>query len=86
VVANQIGAKPDVSLKEFESGMETKLRCCFAHDPKAMARASIKGQPLAAADAKHKLVTDLHKLCIELAGVPEETKRASFFKKHFHKK
>jgi pilus assembly protein CpaE len=86
VVANQIGAKPDVSLKEFESGMETKLRCCFAHDPKAMAKASIKGQPLAAADAKHKLVTDLHKLCIELAGVPEETKPASFFKKHFHKK
>jgi pilus assembly protein CpaE len=86
VVANQIGAKPDVSLKEFESGMETKLRCCFGHDPKAMAKASIKGQPLAAADPKHKLVCDLHKLCIELAGVPEETKPASFFKKHFHKK
>jgi pilus assembly protein CpaE len=86
VVANQVAAKPDVSLKEFESGMETKLRCTFAHDPKAMAKASIKGQPLASADPKHKLVTDLHKLCIELAGVPEETKPASFFKKHFHKK
>ena len=34
----------------------------------------MKGQPLVASDPKHKLVADLHKLCIELAGVPEEVK------------
>ena len=69
--------KPDVTVKEFEAGMEAKLRCVFPHDSKAMTKASLKGQPLAASDPKHKMVADLHKLCIELAGVPEEAKQAA---------
>jgi pilus assembly protein CpaE len=81
IVANHVPPKPDVSIKEFEAGVELKLRCVFALDPKAMATASLKGKPLVAADPKHKIVTDLHKLCIELAGVPEETRQASFFKR-----
>ena len=76
VIANQVPAKPDVTVKEFEAGMETKLRCVFPHDPKAMTKMTLKGQPLATGDAKHKIVADLHRLCIELAGVPEETKAA----------
>lgn len=75
VVANQVTAKPDVSPKEFEAGMETPLRCTFALDTRAMANASLKGQPLVAVEPKHKMVTDLHRLCIELAGVPEEAKK-----------
>ena len=82
VIANQVPAKPDVTVKEFEAGMETKLRCVFPHDPKAMTKMTLKGQALATADAKHKIVADLHRLCIELAGVPEETKvAAGFFKR-----
>ena len=74
IVANQVPAKPDVTVKEFEAGIEAKLRCVFPHDPKAMARAALKGQPLVDSDPKHRIVADLHRLCIELAGVPEEAK------------
>ena len=81
VVINQVTVKPDVTVKEFEAGMEQKLRCVFALDPKAMAAASLKGKPLVVADPKHKICADLHKLCIELAGVPEEARQASFFKR-----
>ena len=82
VIANQVVAKPDVTVKEFEAGMETSLRCVFPHDPKVMSRATLKGQPLATADPKHKLVAELHRLCIELAGVPEEVKaRSGFFRR-----
>jgi hypothetical protein len=44
-----------------------------------MTKSTLKGQPLVAADPKHKLVTDLHRLCIELAGVPEEVKSGGGF-------
>jgi pilus assembly protein CpaE len=82
VIANQVAAKPDVTVREFEAGIEGKLRCVFPQDPKAMAKMTLKGQALAAGDAKHKIVGDLHRLCIELAGVPEETKPAGgFFKR-----
>jgi pilus assembly protein CpaE len=74
VVANNVATKPDVAVAEFEAGMEAKLRCCFASDCKAMSQASFRGQPLAGADAKHKLVQSLYGLCKELAGVPEDTK------------
>jgi len=85
IVANQVSAKPDVTAKEFEAGMEAKLRCVFQLDSKAMAAASLKGRPLVAADPKNKMVSDLHRLCIELAGVPEETKQVSFFKRRLKK-
>jgi len=81
VIANRIPAKPDISIKEFEAGMETKLRCAFAFDSKAMAKATLQGQPLVAADPKHKMVAELHRLCIEMAGVPEE-KKQGFLKRH----
>lgn len=81
VIANRMSSKPDVSAKEFEAGMEAKLRCAFSLDPKAMARASLKGQPLVSAEPRHKLAQDLHRLCIELAGVPEETRATGFFKR-----
>lgn len=81
VIANRMSSKPDVSAKEFEAGMEAKLRCAFALDPKAMARASLKGQPLVSAEPRHKLAQELHRLCIELAGVPEETRATGFFKR-----
>ena len=74
VIANRVTAKPDVTVKEFEAGIEGKLRCAFPHDPKVMSRSTMKGQPLVASDPKHRMVADLHKLCIELAGVPEEVK------------
>ena len=87
VIANQVAAKPDVTIKEFEAGMEAKLRCVFPHDPKAMTKMTLKGQPLATADAKHKIVADLHQLCIELAGVPEEIKAAAgFFRRRIGRK
>ena len=63
-----------MTIKEFEAGLETKLRCIFPQDAKAMTKMTLKGQALATAEAKHKIVADLHRLCIELAGVPEETK------------
>jgi Flp pilus assembly CpaE family ATPase len=63
-----------VSPKECESGMETGLRVSFAYDPKAMTKASFEGKPLASADPKHKIISDLYGLCKEMAGVPEESK------------
>jgi pilus assembly protein CpaE len=86
VIANQVAAKPDVTVKEFEDGMEAKLRCVFPHDPKALTKSTLKGQPLVAADPKHKIVADLHRLCIELAGVPEEAKPGGFFKRRLGRK
>jgi pilus assembly protein CpaE len=74
VIANQVATKPDVTDKEFEAGIEGKLRCVFPQDAKTMTKMTMKGQALASGDAKHKMVTDLHRLCIELAGVPEEAK------------
>jgi Flp pilus assembly CpaE family ATPase len=81
VIANQVSAKPDVTVREFEDGMEAKLRCIFPHDGKALTRSTLTGQPLVAADPKHRIVVDLHRLCIELAGVPEEVKARSFFRR-----
>ena len=86
VIANQVAAKPDVTVKEFEAGMEAKLRCVFPHDPKAITKSHAKGQPLVAADPKHKIVADLHRLCIELAGVPEEVKSGGFFRRRLGRK
>jgi len=82
VIANKVPAKPDVSVKEFEDGLETRLRLVFPEDGKSFAASTLKGQPLVAADNKHRLAGDLHKLCIELAGVPEESsrKKKGFFK------
>lgn len=85
IIANQATAKPDVTVKEFESGMEAKLRCVFPHDPRTMTRTALKGQPLATSDPKHKMVADLHRLCIELCGVPEEAK-SGFFKRRLGRK
>jgi pilus assembly protein CpaE len=86
VVANRTPAKPDVSVKEFESGIESRVKLSIPIDSKVMTRANLKGQVLAAADPKHKTIAGLHRLCIELAGVPEETKQ-SFLQRHFgHKK
>lgn len=87
VIANQAVAKPDVTVKEFEAGMEAPLRCVFPHDPKTMAKMTLKGTPLTTGDAKHKIVADLHKFCIELAGVPEEAKsrRGLFFRRRARK-
>lgn len=75
VVANRAPAKPDVSVKEFEAGTEGKLRCVVGLDPKSFAAAAMKGQAVVGANPKHRMVPDLHRLCIELAGVPEEPKR-----------
>jgi hypothetical protein len=57
------------------------------HDPKTLTRMTLKGQPLVNGDAKHKIVADLHRLSIELAGVPEETKmaRGGFFRRRARK-
>ena len=57
VIANQVAAKPDVTVKEFEAGMEAKLRCVFPHDPKVMTQADAEG-PAARRPAtpKHKIV------------------------------
>jgi pilus assembly protein CpaE len=78
VVANRVPAKPEVSLKEFETGMEAPLRCAFSLDPKAMTKAGFGGHPLASTDARHKIVQDLYGLCKEMAGVPEEHSKSGF--------
>ncbi len=82
VIANRTPAKPDVTPAEFEEGMEMKLQFNFALDTKAMAAASLKARPLVVAEPKHRIVSDLHRLCIELAGVPEEVKPASFLRRY----
>jgi pilus assembly protein CpaE len=81
VIANRVPPKPDVTPKEFEAGMEGKLRCVLPFDAKSFAQASMNGKPLIGAFPKHKIASDLHRLCIELAGVPEETSKQGFFKR-----
>jgi pilus assembly protein CpaE len=78
VVANRSTSKPDVTIKEFETGIDGKLRCVFPHDPKSFAAAAIKGHALAGQKPKHKIVSELHRFCVELAGVPEEPKQGFF--------
>lgn len=78
IVANRAPAKPDVTTKEFETGIDGKLKCVFALDMKAFAGAALKGRPLIEHSPKHRMVADLHRLCIELAGVPEEQKHGLF--------
>lgn len=82
VIANRTPAKPDVTPQEFEEGMEAKLQFNFPLDTKALAAASLKARPLVVAEPKHRMVSDLHRLCIELAGVPEEAKPASFLRRY----
>ncbi len=84
LVANQAPAKPDVTVKEFEAGIDGKLRCVFALDSKAFMGAALKGRPLVENNPKHRMVGELHRLCIELAGVPEEPKQG-FLKRRFGK-
>lgn len=72
IVANRVQPKPDVTIKEFESGMEHSLRCAFPCDDKSMTKAGFEGKPLALADPKHRMIQDLYGLCKEMAGVPEE--------------
>jgi Flp pilus assembly CpaE family ATPase len=74
VVANRAMQKPDVTVKEFEAGIDGKLRCVFAQDPKSFAAAAMKGRALVGNNPKHRIAADLHRFCIELAGVPEEPK------------
>ncbi len=78
VVANRAPGKPDVTVKEFETGIDGKLRTVFALDPKAFSAAGLKGRALVAHAPKHRMCVELHKLCIELAGVPEEPKQGFF--------
>src|SRR5690606_36464699 len=81
VVINQVAQKPDVTVKEFEAGMEQKMRCVCGLVRKARAAASLKGRPQVLAAPKHKIIADLHRLCIELAGVPEEVRPSSFLRR-----
>jgi pilus assembly protein CpaE len=75
VVANRITPKSDITVQEFETGLESPLRCRFPFERKVLARSTMRGEPLAAIAPKHRIVTDLHRLCIELAGIPEESRR-----------
>ncbi len=85
VVANQVPGKPEVSVKEFETGIDAKLRATFAEDIKAFHGAAFKGKSLVVDNPKHRMVADLHRLCLEVAGIPEETKK-SFFQRRFGRK
>ncbi len=85
IVANRAPAKPDISIKEFEAGTEGKLRCVLGLDPKSFSAAGMKGQSVVGSNPKHRIVPPLHRLCIELAGVPEEP-RHGFLKRVFGRK
>ncbi|WP_424931984.1 AAA family ATPase [Amaricoccus macauensis] len=86
VVANQIAPGTDITVKEFENGLESPLRCQFPVEKKILAKSSIRGEPLAALNPKHRMVGDLHKLCLELAGIPEEARKKGFLQRAFGKK
>lgn len=75
VLANRVSAKPEVSPKEFEAGLERPLRASFASDTKAMNRANLAARPLAQQEPKHRMTTTLIGMCKEMAGVPEDVRR-----------
>lgn len=79
VVLNRIMPNCGVTVKEFEDGLDMPARCKFQMDCKSVTKATMRGEPLAAASPKHRIVTDLHRLCIELAGIPEETRKKGLF-------
>ncbi len=85
VVVNHVPAKPEIAISEFETGIDGKLRSVFMLDPKAYHGAALKGQPIVLTHPKHRMVGELHRLCIELAGIPEEPKRG-FFKRSLGRK
>lgn len=85
VVVNRVPGKPDVTVKEFEAGIDGKLRCAFPLDVKTISAAALKGRSLVDHSPKHRIVADMHRLCIELAGVPEEPKQG-LFRRRFGRK
>lgn len=80
VVVNQVPGKPEVTLEEFATAIDTKPEASFGQDPKSFNGAAFKGKPLVVQNPKHRIVADLHRFCLSVTGVREAAK-PGFFKR-----
>ena len=77
VIANQVDAEARRHRQGVRGrhGGEAALR--LPARPEGDDQVDAQGPAARASDPKHRMVADLHRLCIELAGVPEEAKAAA---------
>ncbi|MEM8569601.1 MAG: P-loop NTPase [Pseudomonadota bacterium] len=83
VILNRVTPQCELTVKEFEEGLEASVRCTFPIERKMLAKSTMKGEPLSSALPKHKISVGLHRLCIELAGIPEDTRKKGVFRSLF---
>jgi len=76
VVLNNRDAKPEVTRKEMEKGLETPVDIELAYARDVILRCELAGEPLARAMPDHGLVSELSRLAVQLAGVREARPRS----------
>ena len=75
IVLNNRDAKPEVTRKEMEKGLEAPVDVELAYARDVIMRCELAGEPLARAMPEHAIVAELSRLAIQLAGVREARPR-----------
>ena len=75
VVLNNRDAKPEVTRKEMEKGLEQPIDVELAYARDVILRCELAGEPLARAVPDHAIVAELSRLAVQLAGVREARPR-----------
>jgi pilus assembly protein CpaE len=75
VVLNNRDAKPEVTRKEMEKGLETSIDMELPYARDVIMRSELAGEPLARAMPDHAVVSELSRLAVQLAGVREARPR-----------
>jgi pilus assembly protein CpaE len=75
VVLNNRDAKPEVTRKEMEKGLETAVDMELPYARDVILRSELAGEPLARAMPDHAMVAELSRLAVQLAGVREARPR-----------
>jgi len=76
VVLNNRDAKPEVTRKEMEKGLEQPIDIELSYARDVILRCELAGEPLARAMPEHGIVAELSRLAIQLAGVREARPRS----------
>jgi pilus assembly protein CpaE len=75
IVLNNRDAKPEVTRKEMEKGLEAPIDVELAYARDVILRCELAGEPLARAMPDHAIVGELSRLAVQLAGVREARPR-----------
>jgi pilus assembly protein CpaE len=75
IVLNNRDAKPEVTRKEMEKGLEASVDMELPYARDVIMRSELAGEPLARAMPDHAIVSELSRLAVQLAGVREARPR-----------